>query len=156
MDSGGGAGGKCPPPEYENKKEANCPIMEQLNGDVLAIDPGVKRCGLAIYSENVVIPYKVVATKHLEEELTSLVRERGIKVVVIGKGGDRITGPLARKIGEMVQKKTGCKVFFVDEHYTTRFFERRGIRERVDVMSAALLLETFLKSRESERESGTG
>lgn len=126
-------------------------------GSVLAIDPGLSKCGVAVVSRDEgVLVRMVVGTSQLKEALQRLENEFNPQTVIIGSG----TG--SRRIAEMADALT-APVCLVDERCSTqdarwRYFKEnppKGLRrliprgmllppEPYDDYAAILLAEAFL------------
>lgn len=137
---------------------------------VLGVDPGRRKCGLAVVTESLEIRERsVVAVPRLPEELVRLVREYGVKRIVLGSG----TG--ARAISSIVKSalstEEGIELVEAPEKDSTLrarklYFEAnpaRGWRrllppgmrippEPYDDFSAAIIATDFL----SRQERGQG
>lgn len=139
----------------------------------LGVDYGTKRIGLAI-SDGLGLtasPLEVVSRKELEPTLRRIASEHNIEAVVVGlptalggHEGDAASG--ARELGEEVGTILGVDVEYVDERFTSRIAEnallesgmkRRGRKETVDKVAAAIILQTFLDSRRTgNSDTGPG
>jgi len=129
------------------------------NGDnmmrrVLAIDPGEKICGIAFSLNDVPIPYGCVPTPSLLDFVARFINEYSIGEIVMGGGGDPKTYSFVRNLSKELEKRIGLPVYIINEHYTTvsahkilknTYGSSRKIREKVDAVSASLILETYLK-----------
>lgn len=130
---------------------------------ILGVDFGTKRIGLAI-SDGLGLtaqPLDVVPRKELEESLLRIDREYEIDRVVVGlptalggHEGQSATG--ARELGEEIASLLDLDVEYVDERFTSRMAEsalleagmrRRGRKEAIDKVAAAIILQTYLDSR---------
>lgn len=136
-------------------------------GRVLAIDWGEVRLGLALSDE----------MQFLASPLTTLVRRAGKRFpmpqflplvaehapvgLVVGlplttEGEEEASAAAARELGELVGRRTGLPVEYVDERFTTAIALRdiravggstRGRKEDVDALAASVLLQQFLDQR---------
>lgn len=52
--------------------------------NILAIDHGTKKCGIAIAHTSVALPLKIVDTKNIIEELTQITKNENIALILIG------------------------------------------------------------------------
>lgn len=135
----------------------------------LGVDYGTKRVGLAI-SDGLGLtarPLDVIPRRDLEESLRRIADEYPIDVVIVGlptalRGheGDSATG--ARKLGEEIASVLDVDVEYVDERFTSRMAEsallesgmkRRDRKETVDKVAAAIILQTFLDSKDANGNS---
>ncbi len=140
-------------------------------GRLLAIDPGEKRIGLAI-SDPAQIVAQPLATltrrtgrRFPLRQLREHIETQEVVGVVIGLpldpgGGEGKAAQQARKIGEEIRRQTGLAVAYLDERMTTaqalktaRAIDAKPRRhpERVDRMAAAILLQSFLDGKRSQR-----
>lgn len=134
---------------------------------ILAIDYGRKKIGLALANTSIAEPLTVIRFKSKDEAF-----EKIQKVVSLltkswqGRGGKRLDlivmgvseGEMAKEtkeFGKELQERLGLPVVFQDETLTTQeaqFLSRKaGIRRRKrkameDAFSAALILQSFLDS----------
>ncbi len=129
----------------------------------LGIDYGTKRVGLAI-SDGLGMtarPLEVVPRAKVGDRVAELCREYEVEMLVVGlptglSGSEGDAAEAARALGEELSTATGVAVTYVDERFTSRMAEsallesgmgRRGRRETVDKVAAAIILQAFLDSR---------
>jgi putative Holliday junction resolvase len=137
---------------------------------IMALDVGEKRIGVAIAdpSETYALPIGTIARTRLTDDLACIVQyleSYGVRDLVVGDpvtlSGER--GIAARKMDDFVGRLrrvfTGT-IHRVDERMTTAQATKAMIaadasrdrrRRAVDMMAAALILETFLARRRSEK-----
>ncbi len=129
---------------------------------IVAIDYGLKRCGIAICDPlyHIPQPYKVVETKRILEELESINEKSKIDRIVVGTPQlkNRDSELLLKKIEELVKAlsdRYGISIDFVDESFTTEeaeeilklaFKDWRKRKKFKDAISASIILEKYLKS----------
>ena len=128
----------------------------------VGVDYGTRRIGLAI-SDGLGLtarPLDVVGRKELLTTLSRVVSEYGVDTVVVGLptglGGDEgFSARGARELGAVIADRVGVTVVYVDERFTSRMAEsallesgmrRRGRKETVDKVAAAIILQTYLDS----------
>jgi putative Holliday junction resolvase len=135
---------------------------------VLALDVGEKRIGIAKPDETgtLAVPHSVYCRKNLAEDVASLAtlcQELRIEALVVGLplNMDGTEGPQAKKVREFAEKLAEVvkvPVFYVDERWTTKEAERAmreageqpsREKEKVDALSAVLILQAWLESRRS-------
>jgi putative Holliday junction resolvase len=135
---------------------------------VLALDVGEKRIGIAKPDETgtLAVPHSVYRRKNLAEDVASLAtlcQKLRIEALVVGLplNMDGTEGPQAKKVREFAEKLAEVveiPVFYVDERWTTKEAERamREVgeqpsreKEKVDTLSAVLILQAWLESRRS-------
>lgn len=128
---------------------------------ILAIDPGKKKCGLAVVSSNNGILHReVVACEEFTQSLTRLYEEHQPARVLMGSS----TG--SKEIAKAIDDSTDIQVLLVDERHTTeqakfRYFEEfppRGLWRLVplglqtpptcyDDFAAVVLAERYLEEQ---------
>ncbi len=140
---------------------------------ILGIDPGRKRIGLALSDEaegRLALPFRTVERTKSDVEAARAVKaaleERSIERVVVGLPLrlDGTEGEAARRVRRFIQAleaELGVPIHTIDERLTTVSAERglrdMGVRadrrkEVVDQSAAAIILQTFLDSRSRGRE----
>jgi len=129
----------------------------------LGVDYGTKRIGLAI-SDGLGLtarPFEVVARPDLETALRRIVDQYPVAGVVVGLptalgGYEGESATAARELGEEIGELLEVPVSYVDERFTSRIAEsvllesgmkRRDRKETVDKVAAAIILQTFLDSK---------
>ncbi|HZD24413.1 MAG TPA: Holliday junction resolvase RuvX [Acidimicrobiia bacterium] len=132
---------------------------------ILGIDYGTQRIGLAI-SDSLGLtarPLEVVGRGELSGTLRRIDREYGVERVVVGlptglSGKEGTSAEGARQLGDEVGKALGVDVEYVDERFTSRIAEgallesgmkRRDRKGTVDKVAAAIILQTYLDSLNS-------
>lgn len=133
----------------------------------MGIDYGLRRVGIAVSDETqtVAFPFRAIefsSRRELIRILKGLIEENGIEEVVVGlpltlKGKMGEIALEAKKFGEEIEKVTGIKVNYVDERFTSVEAERilrstksklgRNDKVKVDLISAVIILQTFLDAR---------
>lgn len=127
---------------------------------VLGVDYGTKRVGLAISDELGMMarPLEVVSRQAVIEHVRRIGSELDIARVVVGlptslSGNEGESAVAARELGAELAEALGVDVTFVDERFTSRIAEsallesgmrRRGRKETVDKVAAAIILQTYL------------
>ena len=125
--------------------------------NVLGIDPGRDKCGVAVLTDGgEIIFQKVIATADLESTLKNLIAQNKIELAILGDG-------TTHKAAEKILRAVGLSVQIVDEKHTTEEARRlywkknppRGWRkflptslqvppEPVDGIVAEILVRRFL------------
>lgn len=130
----------------------------------LGVDYGTKRIGLAI-SDGLGLtarPLEVVARPDLETALRRIIDQYPVAEVVVGLptalgGHEGESATAARALGEEIGELLAVPVRYVDERFTSRIAEsvllesgmkRRDRKETVDKVAAAIILQTFLDSKD--------
>ena len=129
----------------------------------LGVDYGTKRIGLAI-SDGLGLtarPLEVVARPDLETALRRIIDQYPVAEVVVGLptalgGHEGESATAARALGEEIGELLAVPVRYVDERFTSRIAEsallesgmkRRDRKATVDKVAAAIILQTFLDSK---------
>lgn len=145
--------------------------------NILAIDFGLKRVGLALGDEEkrYVYGYKTIEINNLNDllkKILEIVKEKEISKIIIGypkglKGEETERGRLVKKFKERLEKTIDKEIILFDERYTTdlakriifpKDFKKSGLKKKesmkreINLLSAILLLESYLKGEEKERE----
>ncbi|MEO0119039.1 MAG: Holliday junction resolvase RuvX [candidate division WOR-3 bacterium] len=145
--------------------------------NILAIDFGLKRVGLALGDEEkrYAYGYKTIEINNLNDllkKILEIVKEKEISKIIIGypkglKGEETERGRLVKKFKERLEKTIDKEIILFDERYTTdlakriifpKDFKKSGLKKResmkreINLLSAILLLESYLKGEEKERE----
>ena len=139
---------------------------------VMALDWGQKRIGVALSVEGTSIagPLTMLPNdRRLLDRIEALVKEHVVDQLVVGipLRMDGTLGASAQAARELAQdlKARGFCVHLWDERLTSRQAERLLIhddvrrkhrRQRVDQVAAALILQSFLDSREAKRHKKGG
>jgi putative Holliday junction resolvase len=132
---------------------------------ILALDHGTKRIGVAISDELKVIaqPVEFVAAEPFAafvDRLKELLREKEVELILVGmpRNMNGTYGPAALKVEEFVAdlgKAVTVPIKTWDERLTSaqanRFLIQGNVRrdkrkEKVDMMAAAILLQSYLDS----------
>ena len=127
----------------------------------LGIDYGEKRIGVAVSDDDgkFAFAFDVVENKNAKilEYLKNLIVERQIGIVVLGlplgfsmqetKSTKRV-----RNFGYFLKKELGVEIIFQNEVLSSKEVEKAGSAKKgmIDASSAALILQSFLDSRELE------
>ncbi|MBT4120841.1 MAG: Holliday junction resolvase RuvX [Candidatus Magasanikbacteria bacterium] len=118
--------------------------------NILGVDYGRKRIGLAWVQEglDVVLPYGVVGSL---EELVEFIKKERIDKVVLGLPLDmeemteNDNTKRIRKFADEVKKQTGVEIDFADERLTTSEARQMGGDATLDEKAAMLILQTYLE-----------
>ncbi len=127
-------------------------------GRVLAIDYGLKRCGIAVSDPTGTIsqPLKTLPTTELLGFLKEYIPSAGVRELVIGyplnlDGSPTELTPVVEQLAEDLEREFGLSVHFIDERFTSRWAERqlagnssRKKKQWTDALAATNILETFL------------
>ncbi|MBO4400908.1 MAG: RuvX/YqgF family protein [Selenomonadaceae bacterium] len=127
--------------------------------NILGIDPGRDKCGVAVLTDGGEIIFQsVIATADLEPTLKNLVAQNELELAILGDG-------TTHKAAEKILRTVGLSVKIVDEKHTTEearhlYWEKnppRGWRkllptsmqvppEPVDALVAEILVRRFLSA----------
>jgi len=133
----------------------------------MAIDPGLRRVGLALSDEEGLFasPYKTLertSDSSLIAELAEQVRTHDVKEIVLGmplrlNGSEGPEAKRARMLKRELERATGLKVALWDERLTSVAAERelrgvglKGARKKaiLDQAAATLLLQSYLDAQQ--------
>ncbi len=116
---------------------------------ILAIDYGKKRCGIAISDreKKIAIPYGIVKSENLLEEIKKIVKEKNVGEILIGlplslSGKEIELTKEVYKLKSEIEKELNIQVTLLDERMTSKLYNKS---ENIDDLSAAILLEDYLK-----------
>lgn len=128
---------------------------------LLGLDIGDKRIGVAISEDHLAASYGVVQNDDLPKaisEIGRILRAERIEKIVVGipKNKDTFQADKIHKFALELAKNLNVEIVYVDETLTSKEAERRikdlrlnpktkDYREKIDKLSAQLLLEQFLK-----------
>ena len=132
----------------------------------MAIDYGTRRTGIAVTDPQQIIasPLETLPTHELMRFLDSYISLEKVELVVVGYPrkpdySDSETAKQVRFFVEAFRKRfSGIPVEWMDERYTSRMAEdalveggmkksRRREKERVDRVSASLILQSYMERR---------
>jgi putative Holliday junction resolvase len=121
---------------------------------VLALDYGSARCGCALSDPTgtLATPIEAVerpATRRGMNRIVGLVRERGVKKVVVGlpiglSGADTDQTREVREFAARLGERIAVPIDLYDERFTTSIAAARGGSGSEDSRAAAVLLEDYL------------
>ena len=119
--------------------------------NILAIDHGKKRIGLAWAQEalGIVLPYGVVETM---DEVVDLIKEEKISKVIVGlplglDGKENANTKVVREFAGKLEGKIGVMVEFVDERLTSKQADNMGGEVSRDEKAAMIILESYLDDK---------
>ncbi len=139
---------------------------------ILAIDYGMKRSGLA-YSEeplNIAMSIDTVKTHKLLPYLNTYIKENKVTKIIIGQpkslsGLSTDSSEIVHQFYvKLVEKYPNIKIEMYDERYTSKMAKqvliksgikknKRKNKELLDKISAVIILQDYLKSKESDQSS---
>lgn len=129
----------------------------------MALDYGDVRIGISLSDllKTIASPYETYKRKNLEEDINyfiNLTKEKEVTKIIIGlplnmdgSAGERVNK--TKKFGELLAKKTGLEIEYVDERLTSVEAEEILIKSKVrrdkrkvliDKIAASLILESYL------------
>lgn len=131
---------------------------------VLGLDLGEKRIGVSISDEGRKIArgLKRIIVRNKEEavrEIKEICQKERVFKIVVGlpltlEGKEKKQAEVVRKLSQKIKKETGLPLIFLDERFSSKEAERilkeegaRGAKEKIDIVSAILILESYLKSQ---------
>ena len=132
---------------------------------VMAVDPGEKRIGIAISDPTGMFARPLQVLKHVSREvdadaIAKISFEHDCKLIVVGQALDQDgqVGYRARsseRLAEMIQPRTDAKVVLWDESNSTQGIiqldiltkrPRKTRTKNIDARAAAMILDDYLKS----------
>lgn len=127
--------------------------------NILAIDYGTKRIGLAWVNEDlgVVLPYGIIHNKNAggkNLELIKLIKTERVQKVVIGlplglEGEENPNTKKIRAFAESLAKEIALPVEFVDERFSSYEADSMGGVATRDEKSAMVILQAYLAEKKS-------
>ncbi|MBM3429471.1 MAG: Holliday junction resolvase RuvX [Bacteroidetes bacterium] len=135
--------------------------------EIIGIDFGLKRTGIAISDTNQIIasPLTTVDSSNLMEFLSALIQKHGITEIVLGfpsklNGGESHITHFVLLLKEALEKNfITAKVFLQDERFTSKIaaqtISKIGTNKQkkdkglVDQISATVILQDFLNGKKS-------
>ncbi len=142
-----------------------------IMGRILAIDYGLKRTGLAVTDPDQIIasPLETVLTHELMHYIETYTSREKVKVLVVGypRRMDHTDSEPMKQIRFFVaafkKRFPGIKVEWMDERFTSKMAmdalvtggmkkSERKVKGNVDKVSAALILQSFLESKNNSLE----
>jgi putative Holliday junction resolvase len=123
-------------------------------GDYIGLDVGERRTGIARASAvaKLAEPLKIVETTKAAEEIKELIKENGVKAVIVGlprnlQGDDTPQTRWVRDWVENLKKEIALPFYFQDEALTTELAQSRlGGDGYKDDEAASIILQDFLDS----------
>ena len=135
-------------------------------GRALGIDYGSKRIGVAVSDPLGIVATAVDLVEEMDpikaaKRIAAIAKDKGAATLVVGMpvnmdGSEHASAAKVRAFAATCGRVAGLPVEFVDERLTTRQAERhlwaaglaqKGRKARVDMVAAALLLQSWLDSR---------
>ena len=137
-------------------------------GRLIAIDYGLKRVGLAVTDplQLIASPHETVATTQLIDYLKNYNEDENIEAFVVGMPKNlrnedtHATASVSTFVGKLREMFPQKSVHLVDERFTSKMAvdamvrggmkkKERRVKENIDKISAAIILQSFLDSRQS-------
>ncbi|MDD3803146.1 MAG: Holliday junction resolvase RuvX [bacterium] len=127
--------------------------------NIISLDIGMKRTGICICLEGILLPQRGEETDKLDKRLCQILSENSYSLAVVGLPLDKDMREtdMAAKIKEKVKNLKsleGLRIEFFDERLSTKEAERMSRetfkkdkrRDAVDSLSAMLILEEYLRN----------
>ncbi len=153
--------------ELVNQVTTSEVINDETIGRILCLDLGEKRIGVAISDETRTIArsYQVFNRSSRAgdfEQIAHIIAENCVNLVVVGlptlaDGGEGDKATWARDYASDLASSIGIPVELWDESYSTadartslefRAITRRRIKDRIDAVAAAFILQSYLDAQE--------
>ncbi len=130
-----------------------------MASNVIALDVGEKRIGIAIADSEIPFPQPLTTMDNDTDvwtELTSLIKDNNVSTVVIGlprnmQGEETKQSGFSREFAARLSKKTSCLIEFQDESLTSIKAEQElsgkkqtYTKDQIDALAATYILEDYL------------
>lgn len=118
---------------------------------ILGIDYGDKNIGLALAeSDSIAVPFKVIKNEEVIKELKDIIKEENIELIVVGMpynldGTDNERTIITKKFISNLEDNLNIKVVDINEQFTSKLYEKMGIKDDIDKYSATAILDTYLE-----------
>ena len=121
---------------------------------ILGIDYGDKNIGLSLAEDNsIAVPYKILDNYNKEEvleKLKDLILEENIKLIVVGMpysldGTENNRTKITRDFISFLEDSLNMEVKIINEQFTSKLYEKIGIKKDIDKYSATAILDTYLE-----------
>ena len=122
--------------------------------NILALDVGTVRIGLAIANDIARLPSPLAIVDNDEnvlKNLSRIIRENDINLIVVGlprnmKGEETAQSQVSRQFAAKIAESTDVKIVFADESLSSkRAEEHTSDKKRLDDIAACFILEEYLK-----------
>lgn len=136
--------------------------MKEIN--ILACDMGLKRIGIAILKEGIILPLEPISRHNRNQaakELDNVLKERDIHILVVGipSGGEAEHSDMQKRISHFISLLSfEGEICFVNEDYTSfnalqslSYMKRQNRARaqkdgRIDSLSACEILQRYMQS----------
>jgi len=121
---------------------------------ILGIDYGDKNIGLSLAEDNsIAVPYKILNNSSKEEvleKLKDLIFEENIKLIVVGMpysldGTENNRTKITRDFISFLEDSLNIEVKIINEQFTSKLYEKIGIKKDIDKYAATAILDTYLE-----------
>lgn len=135
---------------------------------IMALDLGMKSCGIALSDpsgklargyEN--LHYNQLIYDRLVETISRIIDQENVQEIVIGypitlSGEEKTQAKQAKRLQKALRKITDINIVLHDERFTSKMayatmktqgFSNKKIKERLDEMSAVVILQDYLNQR---------
>ncbi len=121
---------------------------------ILGIDYGDKNIGLSLAEDkSIAVPYKIINNTNKEEvlkKLITLIKEEQIELIVIGMpynldGKENKRTKITRDFISFLEHNLDFKIKTINEQFTSKMYEKMGLKENIDKHSATAILDTYLE-----------
>lgn len=128
-----------------------------MKKNILGLDYGRSKVGIAISEESFATPLKVVRYKDLDdllERVGKIVSDKKIEKIIVGVSSGKMAEE-SKKFAKELRHELGIKVEIYDEILSTKMAQKKAIeagirrekRQRMeDAFAAALILENYLEN----------
>ena len=121
---------------------------------ILGIDYGDKNIGLSLAEDNsIAVPYKILdnySKEEVLEKLKDLIFEENIKLIVVGMpysldGTENNRTKITRDFISFLEDSLNIEVKIINEQFTSKLYEKIGIKKDIDKYAATAILDTYLE-----------
>ena len=121
---------------------------------ILGIDYGDKNIGLSLAEDNsIAVPYKILdnySKEEVLEKLKDLIFEENIKLIVVGMpysldGTENNRTKITRNFISFLEDSLNIEVKIINEQFTSKLYEKIGIKKDIDKYAATAILDTYLE-----------
>lgn len=122
-----------------------------MNKRIIAIDPGMRKCGIAISDETATIarPLKTVQRKELFKWLKKYIEEFEIKLILVGQAYTA-EGPYlpTAKLASRIKRNFKIDTLLINEDFSTRkALQLKSKKHSDDELAAAIILQGYLNDK---------
>lgn len=143
-------------------------VYIKIMARIIGIDYGLRRVGLAVTDRGGIMPFplKTVSPDELLPFLQDYIVREDVEKIILGFPADvdqneEIVLAIKKLHEELAKAFAGIPIIFIDERYTSKlassyaykFLSKKERRDKgvIDMLSAALILQSYINERDSKR-----